>query len=157
MHALDALLWLGLQGDPLVSLIQPRGDGRGRPAWTVALDVLPASLLVIELGPTYGRVARARLHGSDGALRACTAAMDAWRAAGTPGPSALELTVDPVARPHGVEPAVPRARRRGDAGPRRAPLDAALRPGGLTRPVHTPPSLVRRLHYCAVRSSVRGT
>jgi len=95
VHALDALLWLGLQGDPLISLLQPRGDDRGRPAWTVALDVLPASLLVIELGPTYGKVARARLHGSEAAMRACLAAMEAWRAAGRPGPAALELTVAP--------------------------------------------------------------
>ena len=53
-RVLDALLWLGLQGDPLVSLLRPAGEGR--PAWTVALDVLPASLLVIELAPGFDRV-----------------------------------------------------------------------------------------------------
>ena len=49
----------------------------------------------MHLGPTFGRVARAELHGSDAALRAATAAMDAWHAAGAPGPAALELTVAP--------------------------------------------------------------
>ena len=93
MHALDALLWLGLQGDPLLSIARPSGGRGERPAWIVALDVLPASLLVVHLGPTFGRVARAELHGSDAALRAATAAMDAWHAAGAPGPAALELTV----------------------------------------------------------------
>ncbi len=95
MHALDALLWLGLQGDPLLSIARPPGGRGERPAWIVALDVLPASLLVVHLGPTFGRVARAELHGSDAALRAATAAMDAWHAAGAPGPAALELTVAP--------------------------------------------------------------
>ncbi len=95
MHALDALLWLGLQGDPLLSLAPPRPEGSARPAWSVALDVLPASLLVIELGPTFGKVARAHLHGSEAALRACAAAMDAWHAAGAPGPAALELAITP--------------------------------------------------------------
>jgi protein-L-isoaspartate(D-aspartate) O-methyltransferase len=93
-HALDALLWLGLQGDPLLSLSIPRNDG-GRMPWTVGLDVLPASLLVIELDRRYGRVGAARLHGGQGALRACSEAMAAWRAAGTPGPDALELAVEP--------------------------------------------------------------
>ena len=95
MHALDALLWLGLQGDPLLSLAPPRPEGSARPAWSVALDILPASLLVIELGPTFGKVARAHLHGSEAALRACAAAMDAWHAAGAPGPAALELAITP--------------------------------------------------------------
>jgi hypothetical protein len=91
-HALDALLWLGLRGDPLLSLARPSGGG---PVWTVALDVLPTSLLVIALGPAFGTVSDAVLHGGDGALRACAAAMEAWRAAGAPGPGALELTVEP--------------------------------------------------------------
>jgi hypothetical protein len=93
-HALDALLWLGLQGDPLISLALPREDG-GRMPWVVGLDVLPASLLVIELDRGYGGVASARLHGGEGALRACTSATAAWRAAGAPGPEALTLTVEP--------------------------------------------------------------
>jgi protein-L-isoaspartate(D-aspartate) O-methyltransferase len=91
-HALGAILWLGLQGDPLLSLWRPGQDGR--PPWTVALDVLPASLLVIELAPGYGSVATAQLHGGEAALRTCLAAMAAWRAAGSPGPAALELTVE---------------------------------------------------------------
>jgi protein-L-isoaspartate(D-aspartate) O-methyltransferase len=91
-HALGAILWLGLQGDPLLSLVLPGREGR--PPWIVGLDVLPASLLVIELAAGYGRVARARLHGGEAALRACIAAMEAWRAAGSPAPSALELTIE---------------------------------------------------------------
>jgi hypothetical protein len=51
-------------------------------------------LLVLELAPGYGTVASARLHGGEAALRTCLAGMAAWRAAGSPGPSALELTVD---------------------------------------------------------------
>ena len=93
-RALDALLWLGLQGDPLLTLAQLRGSGE-RPRWRVALDVLPASLLVLELGRAYDTVAKATLYGGEGALRTCTAAMAAWRAAGSPGPAALELTVEP--------------------------------------------------------------
>ena len=92
-HALDALLWLGLRGDPLIGLQTARREGT--PVWQVGLDVLPASLLVLDLGPTYGQIQRARLYGGEGALRSCTAAMDAWRAAGSPVPSALELTVEP--------------------------------------------------------------
>jgi protein-L-isoaspartate(D-aspartate) O-methyltransferase len=91
-HALGALLWLGLQGDPLIALVLP-GHGN-RPPWTVGLDVLPASLLVIELGPGFDAVASATLHGGEGALRTCLAGMAAWRAAGSPGPGALELTVE---------------------------------------------------------------
>jgi protein-L-isoaspartate(D-aspartate) O-methyltransferase len=91
-HALDALLWLGLRGDPLISLARLTN---GRPAWTVALHVLPASLLVMALGPTFGTVRDAVLHGGDGAVRTCAAGMDGWRAAGAPGPGALELTVEP--------------------------------------------------------------
>jgi protein-L-isoaspartate O-methyltransferase len=91
-HALGAILWLGLQGDPLLSLVLPGHEGR--PPWVVGLDVLPASLLVIELAAGYRSVARARLHGGEAALRACVGGMDAWRAAGSPGPSALELTIE---------------------------------------------------------------
>ena len=75
----------------MLSLILP-GQG-GRPPWTVGLHVLPASLLVIELAAGYG-VASARLHGGEPALRTCLAGMAAWRAAGSPGPAALELTVE---------------------------------------------------------------
>jgi protein-L-isoaspartate(D-aspartate) O-methyltransferase len=91
-HALGALLWLGLQGDPLLSLVLPGQDSR--PPWTVGLDVLPASLLVIEVGFGYGSIARARLHGGKAALRTCLEGMAAWRATGSPGPAALELTVE---------------------------------------------------------------
>jgi hypothetical protein len=91
-HALGALLWLGLQGDPLLQLVLP-GHGN-RPPWTVGLDVLPASLLVLELASGYATVASATLHGGEGALRTCLAGMAAWRDAGSPGPAALELTVE---------------------------------------------------------------
>jgi protein-L-isoaspartate(D-aspartate) O-methyltransferase len=91
-HALGALLWLGLQGDPLIALVLP-GQGNRRP-WTIGLDVLPASLLVIELAPGFDTVASATLHGGEGALRTCLAGMAAWRAASSPGPGALELTVE---------------------------------------------------------------
>jgi protein-L-isoaspartate O-methyltransferase len=91
-HALSALLWLALQGDPLLALVLP-GQGN-RPPWTVGLDVLPASLLVIELTPAFDAVAGATLHGGDAALRTCVAGMTAWRAAGSPGPAALQLTVE---------------------------------------------------------------
>jgi protein-L-isoaspartate(D-aspartate) O-methyltransferase len=91
-HALGALLWLGLRGDPLLSLVRPGRDGR--PPWTVGLVVLPASLLVLELASGYAGVASACLHGGDAALRTCVEAMAAWRAAGSPGPAALELTIE---------------------------------------------------------------
>jgi hypothetical protein len=91
-HALGALLWLGLQGDPLIALVLP-GQGK-RPPWTIGLDVLPASLLVIELSAGFATVSTATLHGGEGALRTCLAGMEAWRAAGSPGPAALELTVE---------------------------------------------------------------
>ena len=94
-HALDALLWVGLEGDPLISLPPDRTEPDTGAAWAIGLYVLPASLLVVELGPTFGVVARVRLHGGEGALRACASAMDAWRRAGAPGPGALELTVEP--------------------------------------------------------------
>jgi len=92
-HALGAILWLGLQGDPLVSLVLPAGDGR--PPWALGLHVLPASLLVLELAAGYRQVASARLHGGDAAHRTCLAGMEAWRAAGSPGPAALQLSIEP--------------------------------------------------------------
>jgi protein-L-isoaspartate(D-aspartate) O-methyltransferase len=91
-QALGALLWLGLQGDPLLSLLRP-ADG-GRPPWTIALHVLPASLLVVELAAGYRAIAGAWLHGGEAALRTCLAGMQGWRAAGSPGPAALELTIE---------------------------------------------------------------
>jgi hypothetical protein len=86
-------LWLGLQGDPLLSLSLPREEGRA--PWAIGLDVLPASLLVLELGSSYGRVGSARLYGGEGALRTCQEGVAAWRAAGSPGPSDLEITIEP--------------------------------------------------------------
>jgi protein-L-isoaspartate(D-aspartate) O-methyltransferase len=90
-YAMDALLWLGLRGDPLITLTRA-GPGE-RPSSTVALVVFPASMLVAGMGPRFGDVSDVVLHGGEGALRACVAAMDAWRAAGAPGPATLELTV----------------------------------------------------------------
>ena len=50
---------------------------------------------MIELASRYDRVGSAVLHGGEGALRTCRAGMAAWRAAGAPGPGALELTIEP--------------------------------------------------------------
>jgi protein-L-isoaspartate(D-aspartate) O-methyltransferase len=97
-HALGALLWLGLRGDPLISLMFPSehdGDRRRRPPWTIALDVLPASLLVTELPAGSSAIANARLYGGEAALRSWIAGMQSWRAAGSPGPEVLELTITP--------------------------------------------------------------
>ena len=91
-HPLGAILWLGLQGDPLLSLMRPGQPGR--PPWTVGLHVLPASLLVIELAAGSGSIAGAWLHGGDAALRTCVAGMETWRAAGSPGPAALQLSIE---------------------------------------------------------------
>ena len=116
-HALGAMLWLGLQGDPLVSLVLP-GPG-GRPPWTVGLDVLPASLLVFELASGY---AASRARGCTAASRRCGHASRAWRRGGRlarPAPAALELTVEH----HGDRPGWslpftrPTARRRWSAAP----------------------------------------
>ena len=92
--ALDALLWLGLDGDPLITLLR-RGERRA--GWTVALDVLPASLLVFAFANRFHQLDATTLHGGQGALRACAESVAAWRAAGSPGPHALSLTVEPAA------------------------------------------------------------
>ncbi len=125
-HALD--------GDPVArpagrpaALARASRPGHGRPPWTVGLHVLPASLLVLELASGYGTVAGARLHGGEAALRTCLAGMEAWRAAGSPGPAALQLTIEPHSDRTGWSLPVRRAGRRGHDGARRAPLDAALR------------------------------
>jgi protein-L-isoaspartate(D-aspartate) O-methyltransferase len=91
--ALAALLWLGLRGDPLIALV--RAPASQRPPWTLALDVLPASLLVLELEDGGGGVASATLHGTDAALRACAEGAAGWRAAGAPAPRALAVSVAP--------------------------------------------------------------
>ena len=91
-HALGALLWLGLQGDPLISLVLP---GHGRPP---AVDRRPRRAARVaardRARARLRAVASATLHGGEGALRTCLAGMAAWRAAGSPGPGALELTVE---------------------------------------------------------------
>jgi protein-L-isoaspartate(D-aspartate) O-methyltransferase len=91
-HGLAAMLWLGLQGDPLLSLLRPGQSGR--PPWTVGLYVLPASLLVLELAPGDRALTGAWLHGGEAALRTCRAGMAGWRAAGSPGPAALRLAIE---------------------------------------------------------------
>jgi protein-L-isoaspartate(D-aspartate) O-methyltransferase len=93
-HPHDALLWLALQGDPLLTLVEPPPDG-GPPGWQIALDVLPASLLAVRLGGGYARVDAVTLYGGEGALRTCAHGMASWRAAGKPGPERLELAVEP--------------------------------------------------------------
>jgi protein-L-isoaspartate(D-aspartate) O-methyltransferase len=102
--ALDALLWLGLRGDPLISLVRARPDGDKRPPWLVGIASLPGSLLVVELDRTA--VQRVEVHGSDAALRSCTEGMAAFRAAGSPGAGRLHVTVEPhVGRDLGGLPA----------------------------------------------------
>ena len=91
--ALDALLWLGLDGDPLITLLRP---GERRAGWTVALDVLPGSLLVFAFASRFHDVEATTLHGGAGALRACEASVAAWRAAGSPGPAELTIAVEPA-------------------------------------------------------------
>ena len=125
-HVLHALLWLALQGDPLLTLSPPRERGRG-PRWTVALHVLPASLLVLDLGAGNDRIARATLYGGEGALRACAAALAAWRAAGSPGTGGAGADDRAAPQPQRLDAAVPRSRRHGHDGPRRAPLAHGLR------------------------------
>ena len=93
-HPMDALLWVALQGDPLLSLALPH-EGDGPPPWTLGLNVLPASLLVVEFAGGYADIAGARLYGGDGALRTFTAGLEGWQAAGSPRPAALTLTLAP--------------------------------------------------------------
>jgi len=93
-HPMDALLWLALGGDPLLSLTLPV-RGRGAPPWALGLDVLPASLLLLEFAGGYADIAGARLYGGDGALRTIEAAVAAWREAGEPRPAALGLSIEP--------------------------------------------------------------
>ena len=159
MHALDALLWLGLQGDPLVSLIAAARRGRARPAWSVALDILPASLLVIELGPDVrqGRAgAPARERGRAARLR------------GRDGRVARRRHARP--RRARARPSRPRATARSSSLPFHGPDGAATlvrgahrwslryRAAELTRGHRAAASpLLRGLHYCAARSSVGGT
>jgi protein-L-isoaspartate(D-aspartate) O-methyltransferase len=93
-HPMDALLWLALQGDPLLSLALPH-RGEGPAPWTLGLDVLPASLLVIEFAGGYSDIGGARLYGGEGALRTFTAGLGSWKAAGCPRPHTLALRVAP--------------------------------------------------------------
>lgn len=101
--ALDALLWLGLRGDPLISLHLPVAQDAA-PSRAYGVLVLPTSLLVLEFDARCAQLRDARLHGGDAAERACREAMATWRAAGSPGPGRLEVCVEPRR-----EPAVPAA------------------------------------------------
>jgi protein-L-isoaspartate(D-aspartate) O-methyltransferase len=92
-HPLDAMLWVALQGDPLLSLALPTPSGP--PGWALGLDVLPASLLVLEFAGSYADVASVRLHGSEAALRSLRSGIAGWKAAGSPRPSSLALAVEP--------------------------------------------------------------
>ena len=91
--ALDALLWLGLRGDPLITLAPPRPAAGERPPWRVALASLPGSMLVLEV--ERGTFAGLELHGGDAALRAYTDGLAAWQAAGRPGAGDLRVTIAP--------------------------------------------------------------
>jgi protein-L-isoaspartate(D-aspartate) O-methyltransferase len=91
--ALDVLLWLGLRGDPLITLVRPRPEGDDRPPWLVGLASLPGSMLVVELD--RARVGRVELHGTEAALRSCTEGLAAHRAAGSPSAGKLHVTEEP--------------------------------------------------------------
>jgi protein-L-isoaspartate(D-aspartate) O-methyltransferase len=93
-HPMDALLWVALQGDPLLSLALPH-DGGGPPPWTLGLDVLPASVLLIEFVGGYAEIGGARLYGGEAALRTFASGLQGWQAAGSPRPASLTLTVAP--------------------------------------------------------------
>ena len=104
---LDALLWIALQGDPLLSLALPRPGG-GRPGlWTLALDVLPASLLVLELAGGYADIAGRPLHGGEAALRTLESGLAGWRVRGLPPPVRARPHRRTAPRPQRLEPAVP--------------------------------------------------
>ena len=127
--ALDALLWLGLRGDPLiVLLLRPPRDGE-RPPWLIALTSLPGSMLIFTLETT---AAEAVLHGGDAALRACESGLEAWRAAGRPerGRPRRHRRAPPRPRPRRPPGAAP-GRRRGRPA-RCPPLDVPLRAAGLS-------------------------
>ena len=72
-----------------------RTGATARAPWTLGLDVLPASLLVIEFAGSYTDIGGARLYGGEGALRTFTAGLAGWRAGGRPRPPALALRVEP--------------------------------------------------------------
>jgi hypothetical protein len=94
-NALDALLWLGLRGDPLITLVPARPAAGRRPPWRVALASLPGSMLLFEID--HGALRGTELHGGDAALRALTDGLEAWRAAGRPRAGDLQVTIEPHA------------------------------------------------------------
>ena len=102
----DALLWLSLQGRPLVKLV--RQDGPGTWAWRLAV-VLPGSLLLITMERRSARVTDVRRHGTPDALDFMRQALERWTRAGRPGRDALRIEARPVAGP--------------DAGPLPRPVD----------------------------------
>jgi protein-L-isoaspartate(D-aspartate) O-methyltransferase len=92
---LDALMWLGLRGDPLITIVRAWPAPGERPPWLVGLASLPGSLLIFELDRGGGALHGLELHGGDAALRAATTGLDAWRAAGSPGARDMHVTVEP--------------------------------------------------------------
>jgi protein-L-isoaspartate(D-aspartate) O-methyltransferase len=102
----DALLWLSLQGRPLVKLA--RRDGLSTWARRLAV-VLPGSLLVFTMERRSARVTEVRRYGTLAALDVTRQAFERWGRAGRPGNDALRI----VARP------TPGS----DAGPLPRPLD----------------------------------
>jgi len=83
----DVLLWLGLQGRPVVEVFRV-ADGRfegwslvllGPDRSALAFDFLPGSLVLTATRPC----------GGPGALEATAAALGTWREAGEPGPARL--------------------------------------------------------------------
>lgn len=100
-RTLDALLWLGLQGRPLIEVFRP-GRG-GIPSWSLALLGPGSSALVFDFLPDSLVLTGARPCGGREALESAALAIAAWREAGEPGPERLRGRV----RPGNAAPALP--------------------------------------------------
>ena len=91
--ALDALLWLGLRGDPLIGSSCVRPATVERPPWLVGLSSLPGSMLIVS---SDGRGPRGRApRGRRGAARV----RPAWRRGAPPAPRARPSSASAV-EPH---------------------------------------------------------
>ena len=121
-QALDAMLWLGLQGDPLLSLLRPR---RAAPAGPRAPRAAGVAARVLARGPLprVDATTPARRRGRAARLPRGHRGLARGRLARSGG-AALRSS---ATRPQRLEPARPPQRRRGDHGTRRPSLDAALR------------------------------
>jgi len=86
-RTLDVLLWLGLQGRPVVEVLRVAG-GRFE-GWSLVLLGPGRSALAFDFLPGSFVLTAARPCGGPGALAAAAEALGAWRAAGEPGASRL--------------------------------------------------------------------